>query len=239
MADTMETSEKEGVKSSAAGSEKEMEDGEHVSKLKNARKGKLSQLTKRKNIMLQLMEDVSGVQEVQENLQKYTQLIAEFKSVHKAYQEHLSEDDIKKDECEWFEPKMTEINTFLSFVSEWLTGAASKTVEAEPLKEEVEVSAKDSISQVTVRSRGSRSSSVLSARICAEAERAAIMVKSAALKEKHDLEAQESALQKEMQVVKQRREALELKTQLAVSSSKIPVSHPLRNNKEPWSPVQQ
>lgn len=218
MADTMETGEKEGVKSSASSSGKEMESVEHVSKLKNARKGKLSQLTKRKNIMLQLMEDVSGIQEVQENLQKYTQLIAEFKSVHKAYQEQLTEDDIKKDQCEWFEPKMTEINTFLSFVSEWLTGA-SKPSEAEPRVEE-EVSAKDSVSQVSLKSR---SSSVASARIFAEAERAAIMVKAAALKEKHDLEAQESALQNEMQALKQKREAFELKTQLAISSSKIAI----------------
>lgn len=47
--------------------------------------------------MLQLTEDVSGIQEAQENLQKYIQLIADFMSVHKAYTEQLSEDEGRKD----------------------------------------------------------------------------------------------------------------------------------------------
>lgn len=43
------------------------------------------------------------------------------------------------------------------------------------------------------------------------------------MKEKHDLEEQENALQKEIQALKQQHEALKLKTQLAISSSKIAV----------------
>lgn len=215
MADVIED---EGIKSSASNTDTGMEDSEHASKLKKARKGKLAQLTKRKNVMIHLMEDVSSVQEVKENLHKYTQLLEEFKSIHRAYQELLTQDEVKKDECEWFEPKIKEINTFNSSVSEWLSGA---TKAAEP--QVVEVGPKDSVSQVSSHGSKSRASSVASARIRAEAERAAIMTKVAALKEKHDLEEQENALQKEIQVLKQKREALELRTQLAVSSSKIAV----------------
>lgn len=222
MADTRER-KKEGVTSSLSSSGKEMENGEPASKLKNARRGKLIQLTKRKNIMLQLMEDVSGIQEVQENLQRYNNLLGEFNAVHKAYQEQLTEDDVVKDECEWYQPKMTEINDFLSLVSEWLTGA-SKADKAEP-QEEDEILPKDSISQVSHKSGRSKASSVRSARICAEAERAAIMIKAAALKERHDLETKESELQKEIQTLKQKREAFELKTQLAISSFKLAVFH--------------
>ncbi|XP_049331748.1 uncharacterized protein LOC111197647 [Astyanax mexicanus] len=225
MADQMETNEMEGVADSASNSGKDTEEGEHVPKLKNVRKGKLSQLTKRKNIMLELMEDVTDIEEVKENLQKYTQLLAEFKSVHRGYQGQLSEDEISKDECEWFEPKMAEIDHFLSLVHEWLAGA-SKTAKSEPeeeKEEEVEVTAKDSISQVSQRSRGSRTSTVASARIVAEAERAGLMAKAAALKEMHELEERESALQREMRALKQKRDALELRTQLAVSTSKLAV----------------
>ncbi|KAG9279165.1 hypothetical protein AMEX_G4668, partial [Astyanax mexicanus] len=108
---------------------------------------------------------------------------------------------------------------------EWLAGA-SKTAKSEPeeeKEEEVEVTAKDSISQVSQRSRGSRTSTVASARIVAEAERAGLMAKAAALKEMHELEERESALQREMRALKQKRDALELRTQLAVSTSKLAV----------------
>ena len=119
-----ETNVTEGVADIASNAGKEMEDGAHVPKLKNVRKGKLGQLTKRKKIIIELMEDVTGIQEVKENLQKYTQLLAEFKSVHRDYQGQLSEDEANKDECEWFQPKMAEIDHFLSHVSEWLIGAS-------------------------------------------------------------------------------------------------------------------
>ena len=221
-----ETNVTEGVADIASNAGKEMEDGAHVPKLKNVRKGKLGQLTKRKKIIIELMEDVTGIQEVKENLQKYTQLLAEFKSVHRDYQGQLSEDEANKDECEWFQPKMAEIDHFLSHVSEWLIGA-SRTTKPEPeeeeKEEEVEVTEKDSISQFSHGSRGSRTSSVASARVVVEAERAGLEAKAAALKEMHELEELESALQKEMRTLKQKREALELKTQLAVSSSKLAV----------------
>lgn len=70
-------------------------------------------------------------------------------------------------------------------MSEWLT-EAYKAVEAE-LRQEEEMSSKNIVLQVSFSSHGSRSFSVLSARISAEAERAAIVVKAVALKEKHDL----------------------------------------------------
>lgn len=164
------------------------------------------------------MEDVSSVQEVKENLHKYAQLLEEFKSIHRAYQELLTKNEVKKEECEWFAPKIKEINTFNFSVSEWLSGA-KKTAEPQV----VEAGPKDSVSQVSSHGSKSKASSVASARIRAEAERAGIMIKFAALKEKHDLEEQENALQKEIQVLKQKREALELRTQLAVSSTKIAV----------------
>ena len=51
-----------------------MESSNQASKAKKAGKAKLSQFTIRKNIMIQLMEDVSGLNEVRENLHTYKDL---------------------------------------------------------------------------------------------------------------------------------------------------------------------
>ena len=76
------------------------------------------------------------------------------------------------------------------------------------------------VSQVS--SHGSRSTTV-SVRVREEAERAAILAKIDALKEKHALEEKENALQRELQALKRRREAHELKTNLAATSSRLAI----------------
>ncbi len=72
----------------------DLDDNGHVSKLKNARKGKLAQLTKRKNIMMALMEDNTCVQEVKANLSKFVHLLDDFKSLHESYQELLAKQEV-------------------------------------------------------------------------------------------------------------------------------------------------
>ena len=59
----------------------EMENSNQASKIKKARKAKLFQLTRRKNIMFQLMEDVSGLNEVREGLHTYKDLFEKFKTL--------------------------------------------------------------------------------------------------------------------------------------------------------------
>lgn len=217
MEDTANEFDEEKVKGDLSSTVMEVEISGHVPKLRNARKGKLAHLTKRKNIMLELMEDASCVQEVKENLNKFMCLLDDFKSLHETYQELLSEEEARQDEAEWFKPKMADINIFLSSVSEWLSGA-SKTDE-----QQFEVAPKDSISQVSSRESRSRALSVASASLQVEAERAAILAKVAALREKHDLEDREEALNKERQTLKKKREVLELKAQLDASAAKLAV----------------
>lgn len=144
MEDTANEFDEEKVKGDLSSTVMDLEVNGHVSKLRNARKGKLAHLTKRKNIMLELMGDASCVQEVKENLNKFVCLLDDFKSLHETYQELLSEEEARQDETEWFEPKMADINAFLSSVSEWLSGV-SKAVEPQ----EMEIAPKDSISQVS------------------------------------------------------------------------------------------
>ena len=172
----------------------EMENSNQASKVKRARKAKLSQLTRRKNIMIQLMEDVSGLNEVRENLHTYKDLFEKFKTLQENDQELLTEEERQKDVSEWFEPKIYEMNTFLSSVYSWISGASGAVK-----PQEEEITPKDSVSQVS--SRGSRSTTA-SVRLREEAERAAILVKMDALEEKHALEEKENALQSELQALK-------------------------------------
>lgn len=218
MEDTANEFDEEKVKGDLSSTVMDVEISGHAPKLRNARKGKLAHLTKRKNLMLELMEDASCVQEVKENFNKFVCLLDDFKSLHETYQELLSEEEARQDEVEWFKPKMADINTFLSSVSEWLSGV-SKAVEPQ----EIEVAPKDSISQISSRESRSRAFSVASASLQVEAERAAVLAKVAALREKHDLEDREEALNKERQTLKKKREVLELKAQLDASSAKLAV----------------
>lgn len=193
MADVIEDM---GIKSSASNTDTGID--------KKTRKRKLAQITKKKNVMIHLMEDVSSAQEVKENLHKYMLLLEELKSIHRAYQELLTQDKVKKRMNEnGLNLRSKKLNAFNSSVSEWLSGA---TKAAEP--QVVEVGPKDSVSQVSSHGSKSRGSSVASARMCAEAERAAIMTKVAALKEKHDLEEPQNVPQREIEVFKQKREAV-------------------------------
>ena len=57
--------------------------------------------------MTQLMEDVSGLHKVRENLHTYKDLLEHFKTIHRNYQELLTEEERKKDDSEWFEPKIS------------------------------------------------------------------------------------------------------------------------------------
>ena len=59
----------------------EMENSNQASKIKKARKAKLSQLIRRKNIMIQSMEDVSGLNELIANLHTYKDLFEKFKTL--------------------------------------------------------------------------------------------------------------------------------------------------------------
>ncbi|KAK7938621.1 hypothetical protein WMY93_001947 [Mugilogobius chulae] len=166
------------------------------------------------------MQDVSCVQEVKDNFSKYTQLLEEFKSTHTAYCESLTEDEAKKQD-EWLQPKITEINDFVAFVSEWLSGASKGDQEEEKKEKDscLDLGPMDSASQTAK----SRTSSVASAKKCAEAEKAALEIEMAALAEKHDLQEKEEELSRALKAIKQKREALELRTKLEASSSKLAV----------------
>lgn len=65
------------------------ENGEHVAKMHLSRIGKLAQLTHRKNILKELMEDDMNADEVKENMDKYKTLLDGFKEAHMSYHASL------------------------------------------------------------------------------------------------------------------------------------------------------
>ncbi len=93
----------------------DLDDNGHVSKLRNARKGKLAHLTKRKK---HNDGTYGSCYMCARSESKFVHLLDDFKSLHGTYQELLSEEEDIQDEAEWFKPKIADFNTFLSFVSQ-------------------------------------------------------------------------------------------------------------------------
>ena len=106
-------------------------------------------------------------------------MFEKFKTLQENYQELLTKEERQKDDSEWFDPKINEINTFLSSVYSWISGVSGAVK-----PHEKEITPKDSVSHVS--RRGSRSTTA-SVWLREEAERAAILVKMDALEEKQAL----------------------------------------------------
>lgn len=78
---------------------------ENASTLRKARKNKLGLLTRRMNIIKDLMNDKSNVKEVNENCVTFGELLKALEAIHKEYQNTLSEEDCKLDDNTWYKPK--------------------------------------------------------------------------------------------------------------------------------------
>ena len=130
-----------------------------------SRKAKLGQLTRRKNVILQLMRDSMNEDDAKDNMHKYHALLGEFMGTHISYQKLLNSEDCKEDNDTWFEPKMARIDEFIVDVSKWLSDSTNRTVP--------EVAPGDSVSSGSDRSNRSTVSSTATARILAEAVKAA------------------------------------------------------------------
>lgn len=122
----------------------------------------------------------------------------------------------KSDNEDWYQPRMQTFETFLNEVEMWKS--------AQSFEPQTVVSPLDSISIVAARaskvehlrsgaSIASRSS-VSSARLRAEAERAALLQRTEGLKKKHALEMERIKVQNAM-------EKVELETELAATNGKV------------------
>ena len=195
-------------------------DGEHIAKMRSARKTKLSQLTRRKNILKELMKDNMHTEEFEENMAKYKTLLDEFKDAHLSYHALLNDPDEINTSDDWFQSKLCDSNDFFELVTLW---KADPTTRLQP----DDIALGDSASVMAAKanssmmSKRSSHSSVASARIRAEAEKAAAIAKLQALKEKHVLEEEEENLKKQMEKIRKRKETLNVQADLDAANAKI------------------
>ncbi len=201
---------------------------EKLEMLQKERKSKLNKACNLQKTIRELMQNRGSKWEVQCSFMKYMRICKEAKESHDSLLPILPPEEKEKHDI-WFKAKMINVNEFIDEVNAW-TKSADVSNPVENVNEEnveSEINPNDSISNVEskkstqrshTRSGTSRSSgsSTSSARKQAEAERAALVIQAAALKEKHALEEQE-------QLLKKKREMLELDTQLAAADAKIAV----------------
>lgn len=192
---------------------------ENASALRKARKNKLGLLTRRMNIIKDLMNDKSNVKEVNENCVTFGELLKALEAIHEEYQNTLSEEDRELDDNTWYKPKRESHRLFIEDVDDWLQ-------ECENKDEENEIGPEDSVSATHSKNAtdaGSKVSATSSAVAHAAAEKAVLEVKLEALKQKHAIEAEEAELSKRQENLKKQKEMLDLRCELDAANAKLDV----------------
>ncbi|XP_034086675.1 uncharacterized protein LOC117555808 [Gymnodraco acuticeps] len=167
--------------------------------LKASHSGKLGACTRKMNEMKALLVEDGNVEHVNEALEMFKLNINDLCSVHGSVQQLLSEEEREEDHVDWFEPKMTHFEYCMKDVDVWKREKIAQS----------KIHPHDSISNVSHKSRSSKTSSVSSACRRASAEKAALLARAAGLKGKHALLLQ--------------LEQMELDTEIAASAAKIKV----------------
>lgn len=207
---------------------------EKISRLIGSRRGKLSQLTGMMKHIENLKLDDSNVNVVEEMLHgSFHKAYAEFEDINAAVGVLLDEDEGQADQHNWYEPRAAPLKDFVENTENWCVVMKRKstvasnvsgvrTVEKTQIGQD-DIEAEDSISQVASSCRSRKKSSVASSstsestvRMKEEAEHAALLSRSAALKKKQVLEIEKLQLKAKM-------EQLELETAIAESSAKLKV----------------
>ncbi|KAL4008074.1 hypothetical protein ACER0C_001926 [Sarotherodon galilaeus] len=197
---------------------------EKLQQLKVTRKTKLGYLTRKIKEIEDLMEDDGNFEEVSVKLATdFSKMYIEFCENNDAVKNRLTESELLHDQTQWYEPKASYLRSFVEKVERWLKRVEMQVDEARMIDAEVEPA--DSVSAISSRHskahRSSRTSSAVSsttysARLKIEAERAALVARAEALKQKMEIDRQEA-------VLKAKREEWELQTAIAAASAKLDV----------------
>lgn len=194
-----------------------------IGNLQQERKVKLKRAWNLKDTIVGLMNEKGFVQELKGTFAKFIARCDEAKEIHAMLMGFLPKEEAEKHDM-WFKVKMLSATEFISDVNKWLIYNES-CQHAESVG--MDVDPQDSIScvQSKASSKGygrksavsnSSRSSTSSIRLQAEAEKAALVARAAALKEKHALEEQAEQLRR-------KKEQLEINTEIATSSAKLAV----------------
>lgn len=188
-----------------------------LDRLQSDRKAKFNKAANIRKSIRGSMEKYDETQ-VQKGLEELTEVCDDVKGIHDHLLGLLPVEENEKHET-WFKAKMLPINECIADTKEWLSCNKGKPNENAHVVDDVKPN--DSVSNISVRSshrsRSScMSSTTSSAAIKAEAEKAALIARAAALKERHALEEQEQQLRR-------KREQLEVETEIAASNAKLAV----------------
>ncbi len=157
-----------------------------VEKLQSDRKSVLTKATNLRKNMQGLMQQ-RNVKDVQSGFDDLLNLCDEAKGIHGSFMGMLPESEKEKHDI-WFKAKMIANNDFISEVKMWVSCTENEIRPTlnEVMHEKVDgVDPHDSISNVGSKrsSKASTCSSVSSARVIAEADKAALLARMAVLKE--------------------------------------------------------
>ena len=210
-----------------------------LSRLQAERKAKLSKASNIRDSMKNLITKGDKTM-VCDALYELRVVCDDAKSIHEQLLGFMPSDEQEKHEI-WFKAKLLSLNECVRDAEMWVSnneGNIQETVGAANNEETVgvannennahaygrvvdDISPNDSVSNVGSKrsSKGSRASggsSTASARIIAEADKAALIVRATALKERHALEEQEQQLRR-------KREQLDLEAEIAATNAKLAV----------------
>ncbi|XP_034063576.1 uncharacterized protein LOC117540820 [Gymnodraco acuticeps] len=192
----------------------------------------IKQLCKMAKEFEQMMISDGNVSDMQIKHEMLWKLSGETTRLHESLKPLLPEDEMFK-QTEWFPNQMHNVKGVIHKMEKWVHANREKCIQVVDDENDVlhaneeldNIGPNDSIGDKTNVSGGSSGhsrssrSTTCSARIKAEAEMAALLALEAALKEKHELEAQEAQIRK-------KRELLEVQSQIAAQTAKVTV---LRN----------
>ena len=170
----------------------EKEHEEKVQQCINARRGKLRQLTAKSNFIdSHMVSDVYVDNIEQSEMEHYKRLVEEFKEANYTVLQYLPEEDKEADQENWFEPKLQCCQDFIHSTYKWIEDTKLHMELSQTSVKDV--GPNDSVSNVSegkrrtnrpsseAGSRHSGASSTASARLREEANRAALLARSAAL----------------------------------------------------------
>ena len=196
-----------------------------VAQLRSSRAGKMSHVTRRMNIVNDLMTGPEYLYEVKQNMIQFNEFLKEFKAVHASYSEMLDEEASNEDHKKWYQPRCIQITAFIANIEKCISAienpgshsivevSSSGTQVEESLPPELLENANADVQDTDAQSFRSHTSSA-SLRISAEAERVALIVKAAKLQKMHAIEEQEHILRRQ-------RESLELHSEIEAATAKI------------------
>lgn len=198
---------------------------EKLEALQKTRKTKINKANNLMAIIKNVMPNREYEKEVQCSFGKFIRLCDEAREMHNSVMVILPNAEKEKQQT-WFDGKMLIYNGFRDDVQKWLSTESQVScsgVDGNACQDDIQPN--DSVSNISSRgsskpsSRKSSSSvrtgrsSAFSVRIIAEAEKAALIARATALKEKHALEVQQEQLRR-------RQEQMDIDAEIAASTAK-------------------